>query len=67
MSRPTVKSPCTRCKTRLTRSVTGVCSGSRPVPDVQRDGDNIYVDGLGRMSIDRALRVAHAIADAVTP
>jgi hypothetical protein len=41
--------------------------GLPPSTTRTRDGDSIYIDGIGRMSIDRALRLAHAIADAVTP
>jgi hypothetical protein len=34
---------------------------------VRRDGDVIVVDGIGPLPIDKALLVAHRIADEVTP
>jgi hypothetical protein len=58
---------CRRCQTRETRAATGVCWTCRPAPTVRRDGDGVTIDGIGHVSHDVALRLAHAIADALAP
>jgi hypothetical protein len=64
-SRP--KAVCSRCHTHETRSATGICWQCRPAPAVRRDGDGVHIGGIGHLSTDAALRLAHDIADAVTP
>jgi len=34
---------------------------------VHREGDDIVIEGLGRIPIAQALQMAHRIADEVTP
>lgn len=59
--------PCIDCRQRKTRSLTGLCYQCKPTPDVRLDGEKVYIDGLGHMTTDKALRLAHAIADVLTP
>lgn len=46
-----------------TRARTGRCWRCRPAPVVRREGDGVFVDGIGRMTAARALRLANEIAD----
>jgi hypothetical protein len=39
----------------------------RPAPTVRRDGNTVVVDGIGPLPIDKALQLAHRIADQATP
>ncbi len=66
MSRANNKRLCNQCGTQLTRAVTGVCWRCKPAPTVRREGDGIHVGGLGHMTTE-ALKLAHRIADEVTP
>jgi hypothetical protein len=66
-AKPREKRRCRQCGERETRSATGKCLHCRPSPTVSRDGDAIYIDGLGHLTIHAALCLAHSIADAVTP
>jgi hypothetical protein len=67
MGSKTPSRECLICPERMTRSNAGICFRCRPHPGVHRSGDVIYVSGLGALSHDAALRLAHAIVDAVTP
>ena len=52
----------------IVRSATGMCWCCRPEPNVHLEFDgNISIDGFGKLSIDKALRLAHKIIDTVTP
>ena len=59
--------PCLICRKHPTRSNAQICYPCRPTPRIHVEGDHIYIGGIGPMSHDAALRLAHAIADAVTP
>jgi len=67
MGANTPSRPCLICREHITRSNAGICFRCRPHPSVHRSGDVIYISGLGALSHDAALRLAHALADAVTP
>jgi hypothetical protein len=45
--------------------VTGFCAVCRPVPAVNRNGHLIDIEGLGTLSVDAAIDLAHRIADCV--
>jgi hypothetical protein len=60
------KRPCRNCG-HETRSAGGLCLRCKPAPTVSRDGNGIHIAGIGHLSTDAALRLAHAIADVVTP
>jgi hypothetical protein len=59
--------PCIQCRKQKTRSLTRLCYVCKPLPDVRLDGDKVYVDGLGHLTTDKALRLAWAIADLLSP
>ena len=59
--------PCLICRKHETKSNSGFCYRCRPCPRVHVDGDSIYIGGIGPMTHDTALRLAHAICDALTP
>jgi hypothetical protein len=67
MSRSPISRLCTQCRARQTRSATRVCWECRPAPAVRRDGGYIHIEGLGNLTTHAALRLAHALADAVQP
>ena len=68
MSRRTNKPrPCIRCGQRQTRSDTRVCWECRSAPAVRRDGGYVHIEELGNLTTHAALRLAHALADAVQP
>ena len=58
------RNPCTLCGTRDTASTTGLCWECRPCPTVCTDGDGyIRVDGLPPLSRNKAMQLAHRLAD----
>ena len=59
--------PCRQCGQYETRSLTGLCWACRPAPTVWRDGDSVHVSGLGRLTHDNALTLAHRLADELSP
>jgi hypothetical protein len=61
---------CSRCRTRETRSATGLCAICRAdqVPTVHRGADGlIRVAGDLVLTTHAAVALAHKLADAVTP
>ena len=67
MGAQTPRRSCLICRKHETRSNAGICWRCRPTPRIYVEGETIFIGGIGPMSHDTALRLAHAIADAVTP
>lgn len=55
--------PCRTCQVELTRSATGQCWRCRPAPTVKCEGNALVIGGLGRLTSQQALTLAHRIAD----
>lgn len=66
MSEKDHRRTCAQC-TRQTASTTGLCWQCRPCPTVELSDGLVQVDGLPPLTVDKALQLAHRIADAVAP
>ena len=58
---------CTVCRERDTASTTRVCWQCRPSPRVEVRDNLVYVDGLPPLTTEKALQLAHRLADVLTP
>ena len=66
MSKPN-RRPCIKCQRRDTANKSRVCWECRPCPGVEvRDG-LIHVEGLPPLTSEKALQLAHRLADLLTP
>lgn len=61
------KHRCTLCQEHDTASPTRICWRCRPIPHVEVRGDLVHVQGLWPMSTEKALQLAHRLADVLTP
>jgi hypothetical protein len=65
MGAHTKPAPCTDCGRGVTRSITGLCHHCRPL-NIQIEHGYVHIPGLGHLTPERALALAHAIADLLT-
>lgn len=63
--KPPARRKCSTCGRRDTNSSTGLCWECRPCPTVETRDGLIHIAGLPPLSTDKALQLAHRLADAL--
>jgi hypothetical protein len=59
--------PCVKCRTKTTRSASGLCLYCRPAPTVEIAGDVCRIGATFDLPTSKAIVLAHRILDSLTP